>query len=123
MLASRSQDLSGLLQVPQSNLQPPAVQIPTEPEPMIKIGDATLSNLTKDLQINDTKGVLDLVKGLAQLSSDNYKAALDALTKSQGSLQAGQGGLSSAGGAAGTSALGDSAGAGDLVASEAVALV
>jgi hypothetical protein len=127
MLASRNQDLSGLLQVPQSNLQPPAVQIPTEPEPMIKIGDATLANLTKDLQVNDTKGLLELVKGLAQLSSDNYKATLDALTSSQGSLQSGQGGLSAAGSgagsAAGASALGGSAGAGDLIASAVVALV
>ncbi len=51
MLASRYQDLQALVDVVKSDLVPKDVQILEQPEPMIKIGDATMAELVKGLTL------------------------------------------------------------------------
>jgi hypothetical protein len=71
MLASRYQNLKDLVDVIKSDLLPKDVQIPTRPEPMITIGDETLKELVKGLNLPDAKGVLDFISGLSKISSDH----------------------------------------------------
>ncbi|MDT3446045.1 hypothetical protein [Pseudofrankia sp. BMG5.37] len=94
MLASRFQDPSPLVQVVRSDLEPKPVQIPELPEPMIKIGDETLKELVKGLQLPDAKGLLDLVSGLAKVSSDHslevFKEIWGAYTRKPGGPGSGE---------------------------------
>jgi hypothetical protein len=122
MLASRYEDLKGLLQVVKSDLQPPAVQIPQEPEPMIKIGDATLSELVKNLDLKDVKDVEGLVKSFVESSAKGFDSMMTSISKTSEGAQPsgstpGTGGVpaTTGGTAGGTDALGGTAGAADAL--------
>jgi hypothetical protein len=71
MLASRAQSPTALLQITKSDLEAPSVQIPTLPDPMIKIGDATLAELVKNLDLQDPTAMLNMVEGLAKIGSEH----------------------------------------------------
>jgi hypothetical protein len=111
MLASRFQDLSSLTLPTQSTLQPPGVQIPSEPKPPITIGDATLASLVKDLNLTKANDVMNLAKGLVSASTQGYRNMVNAGQGSPGMTSDGTGGggngSSSANGGAGGGAAGD----------------
>jgi hypothetical protein len=86
MLASRYQDLSQLIQVVKSELEPSKLPIPEQPEPMIKVGDATLSELVKGLELQGPEQTLGFIQGLSQISADNFQAVVSALEKYFGSM-------------------------------------
>lgn len=70
MLASRYQSMSGMTSVQTSDLTPPAVQIPTEPQPFIQIGDQTMSELVKDLNFSgDASKAVAFLQGAAQAAA------------------------------------------------------
>jgi hypothetical protein len=71
MLASRYQSPAPLLQITKSDLEPKDVQIPELPEPMIKIGDATLAELVKGLDLPDAAATLAFLEGVAKIGSDH----------------------------------------------------
>ncbi|RNC65277.1 MAG: hypothetical protein ED859_17705 [Desulfuromonadales bacterium] len=95
MLASRYQDTSPLVQFVQPSLKPEPVQIPELPKPMIEIGDNTLANLTKGLDLKNLKDVLDLVGGLVKAASDGFKSNADAVKDTPPSGGPGSGDTSS----------------------------
>jgi hypothetical protein len=78
MLASRFQNLKDLLDVVKSDLQAPPVQIPQQPEPMIQIGDATLSELVSGLNLTDAADVLSFLKGVIDASAAGFKTMVEA---------------------------------------------
>jgi hypothetical protein len=101
MLASRYQNLSDLVEIIKSDLQPTPVQIPEEPEPMIKIGDETLKELVKGLNLTDAKDVLGFIGGLAQIGSEHSLEVFKTIWASytgQGMGGAGGGGTGTGGG-------------------------
>ena len=108
MLASRYQDLKALVDVVKSDLLPTDVQIPELPEPMIKIGDATMAELVKGLNLQDAGQVLDFVKGLVDTSAEGFKEILKAIKESQ----TGAGGATDGGASGGPEATGAEAGQG-----------
>jgi hypothetical protein len=99
ILASRARDFSELLDVVRSNLGDMAkVELAedlvkrllaggqTAPsaagaEPLIQVGDATLQELVKNLQLGAADDVLGLVKGLAEISGENYRKQVDQQTE------------------------------------------
>jgi hypothetical protein len=80
MLGSRYQAPTGLEFVT-PGLTPEKILFPELPKPMIEIGDATLANLTKGLQLQDPKAVTDFVASLASASAENYRATIEAIVK------------------------------------------
>lgn len=84
MLASRFQDLSSMTQPTQSTLQPPGVQIPTEPTLPITIGDNTMAGLVSNLNLTNPADVLNLVSGLVSSASQGYKTMVNANQGSPG---------------------------------------
>jgi len=92
MLASRYQDLKTLVDVVKSDLVPKEVQIPEQPEPMIKIGDATMAELVKGLNLQDAGQVLDFVKGLVDTSAEGFKEMLKAIKESKPAADSAPGG-------------------------------
>src|SRR5215469_10716723 len=108
MLASRFQDLSSLTLPTQSTLQPPPVVVPSEPTPPITVGDATMANLVKDLNLTDPSSVLSLVNGLVSASAQGYKNMVNANQGSPG-MSSGGGDGTSDGTGNGTGAGGDGA--------------
>jgi len=93
MLASRYQSEAQSLTPTVSNLTPQPIQMPPQPQPMITLGDATMSKLVEGLQLSDPKGVLDLINGLAGASSQNYQAELGAFKDMLGQLTSQGGGM------------------------------
>ena len=79
MVGSRFQNPTGLIQPVTSTLQPSPVQIPELPKPMIEIGDATLAELVKGVELPDADALLGLVEGLSKLSSEGFDKLLDKL--------------------------------------------
>jgi hypothetical protein len=116
MLASRAQNLGNLLNVPAGTLTPAPVQIPQEPAPMIRIGDATLSKLVSDLNITDAKDALSFLQGLMSASAQASAQTIQAQQGSPGMTSL-LGSLGGAGDAAGAGAAG---GAGDAGAADAL---
>jgi hypothetical protein len=114
MLSSRYQDLKDVLEIVKSDLQPPAVQIPEEPEPMIKIGDATLSQLVKGLDLTQAGDVLSFVSGLVNTSADGFAKMMDAISGDGGGAPAG-GGAAGGNGATGGEAAGGAGEAGGVM--------
>jgi len=92
MLASRFQDLSSMTLPTQSNLQAPPVQIPTEPAPLITIGDNTMAALVSNLQLSNANDVASLVKDLVSAASQGYKNLINAQQGSPGMTAPGAGG-------------------------------
>jgi len=108
MLASRYQNLKDLVEVVKSELQPTPVQIPQQPEPMIKIGDETLKELAKGLDLANVADVLGFINGLAQIAAEGYKETLAAFKSKPGGPGSG-----SSGTGAGDAFSGDEAAPGD----------
>lgn len=101
MLASRYQDARDLVAAVKSDLVPQQIQIPQEPEPMIKIGDQAMSELVKNLDLKGTKDVLDFVKGLSDTSAANFRTIAEIAGKFlEGGAKAGASGATGGAGAA-----------------------
>jgi hypothetical protein len=112
MLASRFQNLKDLVEVVKSELVPQPVQIPEQPEPMIKVGDETLKELVKDLDLTGAEDVLGFLGGLAKISADGFKALLEAVRKKPGGPGGGAAAPEGDAGAAGEAGLAEAGTAG-----------
>jgi hypothetical protein len=128
MLASRAQDDTLLATAQTSNLTPPAVQIPTQPTPPIQVGDATMSELVKNLSFSDANEALSFLQGIAgaetawsgQTVQMSQSGSGSRTGSGQGSPPSGSTGVDSPDPAA-SGVLDDAtAGAGDLLPTEAV---
>lgn len=79
MVGSRFQDPTDLIRPVTPSLEPSAVQIPELPKPMIEIGDATLAELVKSIDLPDADALLGLVEGLSNLSAEGFDKLIDKL--------------------------------------------
>ena len=70
MLQSRHADMGPLLGFAQSSLEPRQVTVPQEPDP-ITIGDATLAQLAKGLQLHDPAALLGFIGKLAEIAAQS----------------------------------------------------
>jgi hypothetical protein len=107
MLASRFQDLSSMTSPTQSNLQAPPVQIPSEPAPLITIGDQTMASLVSNLNLTNASDITSLINGLVSAAAQGYNSMVKAQQGSPGMTSGGDGTGGNGTGGTGAGSAGD----------------